>query len=62
MARLREKGLALSELNLTPLAKDDVQQMVSEACHNTLEEAILLNQVVYEKTQGNPFFVHRFLH
>ncbi len=39
----------------------DLNELVMDACFCESDYAQPLTQVVYQKTRGNPFFVHQFL-
>ena len=58
---IRQAGGAVQELMLTPLALDDVAQLVAESMHCPSVEAQPLAQLVVDKTSGNPFFTRQFL-
>ena len=46
---------------LTPLAPDDVRQLIAEALHAEPGHVRPLAQLVHEKTAGNPFFAIQFM-
>ncbi|WP_299403791.1 PAS domain S-box protein [Acaryochloris sp. IP29b_bin.148] len=48
-------------LSLKPLALPDINQLVADTLMCELEMATPLTELVYPKTQGNPFFTTQFL-
>jgi PAS domain S-box-containing protein len=56
---IRKSGARVHEIVLSPLALDDVGQLVADALRS--ERAQPLAKLVYEKTGGNPFFTIQFL-
>lgn len=59
--QMTKEGKKVDYLKIGPLSLDSVNQLVSDVLHKNYEESISLAQIVYKKTQGNPFFVNRFL-
>lgn len=57
---IREAEVQLNTILLTPLLSSQVNLLVSNflRCHETESEQ--LSQLIYTKTQGNPFFVNQF--
>ncbi|MCW5313409.1 AAA family ATPase [Nostoc sp. KVJ3] len=51
----------INTITLTPLSQNQVNQLVADTlkCSETL--ALSLSELVYQKTQGNPFFATQFL-
>ena len=58
---IRQAGGAVQSIVLTPLALDNVAQLIAESMHCPLAEAQPLAQLVLDKTGGNPFFTRQFL-
>ncbi|WP_192574917.1 hypothetical protein, partial [Haemophilus parainfluenzae] len=48
-------------IQLTPLSLDMLNQLTAETLSCTLELSYPLSKLVYQKTQGNPFFAIQFL-
>jgi predicted ATPase/signal transduction histidine kinase len=48
-------------LTLSPLTQADINHLVADALLCDLEIAAPLSQLIYQKTQGNPFFTTQFL-
>ncbi len=59
--KLRQSGLPMHSLALMPLNEDDLNELVVDACHCSKDYAQPLTATVYQKTRGNPFFIHQFL-
>ncbi|HZI11898.1 MAG TPA: AAA family ATPase, partial [Myxococcus sp.] len=62
LGEIRKGPLAVSELSLGPLVLDDVRTLLAEtlACPDEADVHALA-ALVFEKTQGNPFFISQFL-
>jgi PAS domain S-box-containing protein len=58
---IRQSGGAVQEIALAPLKPEDLEQLIAEALHCPAEAAQPLQQLVYDKTGGNPFFAIQFL-
>ncbi|WP_198264960.1 trifunctional serine/threonine-protein kinase/ATP-binding protein/sensor histidine kinase [sulfur-oxidizing endosymbiont of Gigantopelta aegis] len=58
---LIQSGLPINHLLLKALSETDLNDMLMDACLCQSDYAQPLTQVVYKKTQGNPFFVHQFM-
>jgi len=59
--KLKQSGLSINPVSLQPLNKTDITHLIIDACRCDSDYAQPLTQLVYEKTQGNPFFIHQFL-
>ncbi|MGK4004512.1 AAA family ATPase [Sorangium sp. So ce1036] len=58
---LRKAGVAMTELTLRPLSPPTVTQILIETLHRDERDVEELSAVIFEKTQGNPFFLSQFL-
>lgn len=58
---IREQGTDVNTIRIGNLSEDNVHQLVSEALSEPQEKTQSLTQLVYDKTQGNAFFVTQFL-
>ncbi|MGD1940676.1 MAG: AAA family ATPase, partial [Leptolyngbyaceae cyanobacterium] len=58
---IASRGGVINRLTLTPLAPGDITHLVADTLLCSAEMAAPLSQLVYQKTQGNPFFTTRFL-
>ncbi len=61
LAEIKAGGGVVETITLSPLDLPTVNQIVADAVHSTIEVALPLTRLVYEKTQGNPFFFSEFL-
>ena len=59
---IRKEGGKIERITLAPFAPEQLGQLIADALHCEPEDAVLLTQLVHEKTAGNPFFVIQFLH
>jgi PAS domain S-box-containing protein len=59
---IRNEGGKIEGITLAPFAPEQLGQLIADALHCEPEDAVLLMQLVHEKTAGNPFFVIQFLH
>ncbi len=58
---LRQQKTIINTLTLTPLAEVDINHLVADTLLCCTETAAPLSELVYQKTQGNPFFTTQFL-
>jgi predicted ATPase/signal transduction histidine kinase/GAF domain-containing protein len=58
---IRNTNARVHEIVLAPLGLSDVGRLIADALHCKPERARPLAQLVYEKTEGNPFFAIQFL-
>ena len=58
---IKGRGGVVNRLTLTPLVQADITHLVADTLLCSVEMAAPLSQLVYQKTQGNPFFTTRFL-
>jgi PAS domain S-box-containing protein len=58
---IRGTGATVREIALAPLSVADVTQFVADTLHCEPAHADPLAKLVYERTQGNPFFAIQFL-
>ncbi len=61
LADLEKNQAIISTMTLQPLTVDQINQLVSETLICSLKIARPLTDLVYQKTQGNPFFTSQFL-
>jgi PAS domain S-box-containing protein len=57
---IKSAGGAVAEINLGPLGREHLGQLIAEALRCDLKRAAPLAQLVQEKTGGNPFFAIQF--
>ncbi len=54
-------GDRLQTIALEPLGFEDLNGLIADTIHNTCDHVEPLTQLIYQKTNGNPFFVNQFL-
>ena len=55
-----EKAAIVSTLSLASLAQVDVNRLIADTLSCSVELALPLTELIYQKTQGNPFFTTQF--
>jgi predicted ATPase/signal transduction histidine kinase len=58
---IRQSGVPVTEINLTPLEPEHLTQLVSETLHQEARSVAPLANLLFEKTAGNPFFLTQLL-
>jgi len=61
LARIRGAGGEVREIVLSPLLRDDVERLLADALHTDPARVRPLAALVFEKSEGNPFFTIQFL-
>ncbi|MEH2288117.1 trifunctional serine/threonine-protein kinase/ATP-binding protein/sensor histidine kinase [Nostoc sp.] len=61
LAEIRKANATIHSITLAPLSKTSLNQLVVDTLSCSGEIAQPLTQLVYQKTQGNPFFATHFL-
>ncbi|MGD1807016.1 AAA family ATPase [Dapis sp. BLCC M126] len=61
LGELKKEQAVISKITLPPLAVDSINQLVADTLNCTQELARPFTELVYQKTQGNPFFTTQFL-
>jgi predicted ATPase/signal transduction histidine kinase len=61
LGELEKQQTRISTITLAPLSADHINQLVAETLSCPAESALSLTDLVYQKTQGNPFFTTQFL-
>ncbi|MEG4115553.1 MULTISPECIES: AAA family ATPase [unclassified Microcoleus] len=56
-----KSGATVNTITLAPLQKDEINQLISDTLSCGSEIGQPLKKLVYQKTQGNPFFATQFL-
>lgn len=59
--RVQSKGVVLDCLDLGPLLESDVSQLIADSLHCAVDTVMPLAYLVLTKTNGNPFFISKFL-
>ncbi len=58
---IQRNGIEVQRLSCAPLDLPQTIQLLVDAFKSPLEETTALAELVYQKTQGNPFFINEFL-
>ncbi|MBD2579579.1 ATP-binding sensor histidine kinase [Oscillatoria sp. FACHB-1406] len=58
---IRKAGIHINTLTLAPLSQRNVNHLTADALSCSSELTLPLTELVYQKTQGNPFFTTQFL-
>ena len=61
LQELAEAGKSFHTINLTGLSLTDLNTMIAHTLSCQAEMSLPLSQLVYHKSQGNPFFARQFL-
>jgi predicted ATPase/signal transduction histidine kinase len=61
LGRIRGAGGEVGEIVLSPLLRDDVERLLADALHTDPARVRPLAALVFEKSEGNPFFTIQFL-
>ncbi|MEB3827970.1 SpoIIE family protein phosphatase [Phormidium sp. CCY1219] len=61
LENIRQSGAIVHQISLPPLSGETVNQSIADTLRCTTEETAELAGLVFQKTQGNPFFMKEFL-
>lgn len=61
LEEIRKVGLVVNEIWLQPLLLTTVNQLVADALHCSLQQCQALAELLWKKTDGNPFFLNQLL-
>ncbi|MDJ0712710.1 MAG: AAA family ATPase [Prochloraceae cyanobacterium] len=61
LKEIQKQGSKLNTLTLTPLGDIDITRLIADTLQCSVKVATPLSELVYQKTQGNPFFTTQFL-
>ena len=61
LVEIRDSGKRVRKIDLAPLTRAAVEHFTADALHCEPAYAMPLAQLIYEKTDGNPFFLTQFL-
>jgi predicted ATPase/two-component sensor histidine kinase/GAF domain-containing protein len=61
LGTIRDTGGKVSHIPLVPLVQADVEHLLADALHTEQERTRPLADLVFEKTDGNPFFTIQFI-
>ncbi|MDZ8183656.1 MAG: AAA family ATPase [Nostoc sp. ChiSLP02] len=61
LAEIQKFGRNINTITLAALPKNDLNQLISDTLNCSVVLAQPLTEIIYQKTQGNPFFSTQFL-
>jgi PAS domain S-box-containing protein len=61
LENIRSAGVKVGQITLKPLGREHIEEFVANALRSPRTEAAPLAELVHRKTDGNPFFVIKFL-
>ncbi|MFM2313282.1 MAG: hypothetical protein RLZZ04_2558 [Cyanobacteriota bacterium] len=61
LEELHRQGSIVNQINLKPLALEQVSQFIADTLNSTPAYVQPLAELVWQKTNGNPFFINEFL-
>ncbi len=61
LEEIHKTSAKLSQITLTPLSRQALNHLIADTLNCSLFQAAPLTELVYQKTQGNPFFSIQFL-
>ncbi|MEH2198165.1 trifunctional serine/threonine-protein kinase/ATP-binding protein/sensor histidine kinase [Nostoc sp.] len=61
LSEIQKTQVTINTITLTPLSQTKVNQLVADTLKCSEDLAWNLSQLIYQKTQGNPFFATQFL-
>ncbi|MBD2501117.1 ATP-binding sensor histidine kinase [Anabaena azotica] len=59
--KINEVNIKVNIINLLPLTRNDLNQLVADTLRCSHEVTLTLTQIIFTETKGNPFFVTQFL-
>ena len=61
LSEMKKQGVVINHLSLSPLNLNQVNEFIADTLKTDRIQAQRLADLVWEKTQGNPFFIKEFL-
>lgn len=61
ITQLKESDVMINDLILSPLSINETQSLLLDIFNQNINQAIELTQLLFKKTDGNPFFIHELL-
>ncbi|MEH2039990.1 AAA family ATPase [Nostoc sp.] len=61
LEKLKQETIAINQIILAPLELGAVAQLIAETLHTRTESIAPLVELVWRKTNGNPYFINEFL-
>ncbi|MBP5975459.1 AAA family ATPase [Brasilonema sp. CT11] len=59
--KLKQENVAIDQITLAPLEQGAVAQLIAETLHTSTELIAPLAELIWRKTNGNPYFTNEFL-
>ncbi|MEC4984106.1 MAG: AAA family ATPase [Oscillatoria sp. PMC 1076.18] len=61
LSEIAKADFTINTITLNPLNQSYINQLVADTLKSTIEVALPLSKLVFQKTKGNPFFTNQFL-
>lgn len=61
LREIAQAGKTFEILEIKPLSTEIITELIKDTTHDSYDRVYPLAQLVYQKTQGNPFFIIQFL-
>lgn len=61
LKQIEQAGGHVENIDVGPLSQKAVQDFIRDFTHASSEQSQMLANIIYQKTQGNPFFINQFL-
>jgi PAS domain S-box-containing protein len=61
LEKLKQENVAIHQITLAPLELESVTHLIAETLHSAPEAIAPLAELVWRKTNGNPYFTNEFL-
>ncbi|MBW4508915.1 MAG: AAA family ATPase [Scytonematopsis contorta HA4267-MV1] len=61
LEEIQKNGVTINQINLPPIKQYDLNNLVADTLNCSSIIAQRLTELIYQKTQGNPFFSNQFL-
>ena len=58
---IQQENVTISYIKLEPLHQSDLGFLIADTFKCEVDSIVLLTQIVFAKTKGNPFFIHQFI-
>lgn len=58
---IKKSGVIINHIELSPLSLENLNELIADTLSCSLSNALPLSQLVFQKTQGNPFFATQLL-
>ncbi len=61
LEEISKTGIAIHTISLTPLKQLDLEKLIADTLRCSEDFAKPFTEIIYQKTQGNPFFTNQFI-